>query len=405
MMRTVCSLSLLCLTAAAGAQTLPAQAARDADAMVRTAKAVGPSLQWTYEAGTLLDGVAAHWQITHNPDDLAFIRATVDRWADPNGNITMKNGKPFDPSAHTLDDLEPGRICLFLYTQTHDDRFRKAAGTVWAQFATQPRTREGGFWHKQIYPQQMWLDGAYMAEPFRAAYAVRFGHKDELADVAKQMLLMYDNMRDPKTGLLRHGWDSSKQMPWADKQTGLSPESWARAMGWYMVAMADVLPYFSKSDANYAKLHAAFAQLANAIAQQQDKSTGLSYDVLGHPGEAGNFFESSASAMFVYAIAKGVRTGNLPHSLLPVATRGFAGIEKKFVTREPNGLLTLHGTVKVSGLGGKPYRAGNYAYYVHETVGDNDFKGMGAYLLAASEIEQLSAKPRGAARGTAATTP
>lgn len=253
-----------------------------------------------------------------------------------------------------------------------------------------------------------------MAEPFRAAYTAQLEHGKDLHDVAVQLLLMHEHMRDARTGLLRHGWDESRRQAWADPQTGLSPEVWARAMGWYMMALADTLPWFPQNHPDRARLVAVYREMAGAVAKQQDAASGLWWDVLGHAGEPGNFLEASASAMIVYALAKGVRVGVLPPELLKTAIRGWNGIETRFVTREPGGTLTLHGTVKVSGLGGKPYRAGDYSYYVHEATGDNDMKGVGAYLLAASEIMRRSsapppppARPARAARphGAASTNP
>jgi unsaturated rhamnogalacturonyl hydrolase len=345
---------------------------------------------WAYEVGTLLDGMAAQWQVTADGENFAYIKATVDRWVDKEGNVSMEPGKGFDAGQHTLDNLEPGRAVLLCYRVTGEARYAKAAKFLWEQFETQPRNAEGGFWHKQVYPQQMWLDGAYMAEPFRAAYARTFQQDAAFEDIAKQLLLMQEHMRDPKTGLLRHGWDASKEQPWADTQTGLSPEAWARAMGWYAMALVDTLPWFPEERSERAKLIADLEQVAGAVAKYQDAATGLWWDVLDKGGREKNFREASASAMFVYALAKGVRLGYLPPRYETNAVRGWNGLEKAFVTRAGDGAVTLHGTVKVSGLGGKPYRAGDYDYYVHEAVGDNDSKGVGAFLLAASEMQQAA---------------
>lgn len=379
------------------------EAAADGAAMAHTVETLWPADviptqahpgQWAYEVGTLLDGVAAEWQLTGNPDDLAYIKATVDRWVDTNGNISTVPGQPFDPAQHTLDNLEPGRAVLFCYRSTHDQRYATAARYLFEQIAAQPRNAYGGFWHKQVYPQQMWLDGAYMAEPFRAAYARTFDQASAFDDIARQLLLMHSRMRDPKTGLLRHGWDAARRQPWADKQTGLSPEAWARAMGWYAMALVDTLPWFPQNHPARPRLLAVLNQLAGSVTKYQDPATGLWWDVLDKADRPNNFREASASAMFVYALAKGVRLGYLPQSFALVALRGWHGLETTFVSHNPDGTTTLHGTVKVSGLGGTPYRAGDYNYYVHEPVADNDPKGVGAYLLAASEIAQTGHRGR-----------
>jgi unsaturated rhamnogalacturonyl hydrolase len=347
---------------------------------------------WAYEVGTLLDGMTAQSQASGDANAFAYVRATVDRWVDKDGNITTEPGKPFNPELHTLDNLEPGRAVLAVYEKTGDQKYAKAVKLIFDQFQTMPRNATGGYWHKQIYPNQMWLDGAYMGEPFRAGYARAFHVPSEFDDIAKQLLLMDEHMRDPKTGLLRHGWDASKEQQWADKTTGLSKEVWARALGWYAMALVDTIPSFPANHPQRAKLVAVLQHVAEGAAKYQDPDNGTWWDVMDKGGQAGNFREASASAMFTYALAKGARLGYLPEKYRANAVKGWFGIEKEFVTTNSNGKVTLHGTVKVSGLGGKPYRAGDYNYYVHEVVGDNDAKGVGAYLLATSEIQQIGKK-------------
>jgi unsaturated rhamnogalacturonyl hydrolase len=277
---------------------------------------------------------------------------------------------------------------LLVYRVTHQAKYQKAAKFLRDQLAVQPRTASGGYWHKQIYPNQMWLDGAYMAEPFRAEYAATFQQPGEFDDIAKQLLLMDSKMRDPKTGLMKHGWDESKQMAWADKTTGLSPEVWARAMGWYCMALVDVLDWFPKDHPRRGALVRALKRTARAVAKFQDAKTGLWWQVMDRGERAGNYFEASASCMFVYALAKGVRMGYLQRSYEANARRGWQGIQKTFVTTPVDGSLVLNGTVKVGGLGGTPYRSGTYEYYVGEKTQANDAKGVGAFLLAGSEMER-----------------
>ncbi len=364
--------------------------------------------QWAYEEGTLLDGMAAEWHVTANDDDFVYIKAAVDKYVTPDGTILG-----FKAGTHTLDDIEMGRAVLFLYRVTQDAKYARAAKFLHDQLDQQPRTASGGYWHKQVYPNQMWLDGAYMAEPFRAEYAATFQQSADFPsdwdDIAKQLLLMDAHMRDPRTGLLRHGWDESKQMPWADKTTGLSPEVWGRAMGWYCMALVDVLDWFPQDHPQRAALVAALNRTMAAVLKVQDPSSGLWWEVMDRPphngplmqkqpdgsirlglakSDNGNYLEASASCMFTYALAKGVRMGYLPRSDEPPAQRAWQGIQKRFINVNPDGTLILHGTVKVGGLGGKPYRAGDFAYYLHEPVVDQDKKGVGAFLLAGSEMQQ-----------------
>jgi unsaturated rhamnogalacturonyl hydrolase len=340
--------------------------------------------EWAYEQGVLLDGVTAMWRVTGDGRLFSYVKAAVDRSVDASGTIHMGDGKPFPEAAHSLDNIEMGRSVLMLYRVLQQPRYFKAAEFLHEQVTQQPKTPSGGYWHKQIYPNQMWLDGAYMAEPFMAGYAREFavaGGSDAAAD---QLLMMSEHMREPKTGLLHHGWDESRQMAWADKQTGLSPEVWARAMGWYSMALVDVLERMPENDPKRAALEKDARETLTAVIRFQDPASGLWWQVMEKGGQKGNYLEASASCMFVYSIAKAVRMGVLPLSDEASAERGWKGIQQRFV--KPDG--TLSGTVKVAGLGGTPYRSGTYDYYVGEPVGDNDAKGVGAYLLAESEMIQ-----------------
>ncbi|MCU1323562.1 MAG: glycosyl hydrolase family 88 [Acidobacteriaceae bacterium] len=341
--------------------------------------------KWAYEEGVLLDGLAAQWHVSADGREFKYIKAAVDKYVTNDGAI---KGYPVD--AHSLDNIEMGRAVLLVYRVTQQEKYYKAAKFIHEQLAEQPQTASGGYWHKQIYPNQMWLDGAYMAGPFRAGYAATFQEKGDFDDIAKEFLLMDAKMRDPKTGLIRHGWDESKAMPWADKTTGLSPEVWARAMGWYCMALVDVLDWMPVDHPKRAELIKVLQRTMVPVVKYQDKATGLWWQVVDQGARAGNYPEASASAMFVYALAKGARMGYLPMADMAAAKRGWDGIQKKFVTTDAEGKTTLHGTVKVGGLGGSPYRSGTYEYYIGEKTIDQDAKGVGAYLLAGSEIEQAA---------------
>jgi unsaturated rhamnogalacturonyl hydrolase len=345
---------------------------------------------WGYEEGVLLDGMVAEWHSTADGQDFAYIKAAVDKYVTSDGVITG-----FKADERTLDDIELGRAVLLVYRVTQQVKYYKAAKFLHDQLALQPRTSSGGYWHKQIYPNQLWLDGAYMAAPFRAAYAATFQETKDFDDIAKQLLLMDEHMRDPGTGLMRHGWDESKQMAWADKTTGLSPEMWARAMGWYAMALVDVLDWFPQDHPQRKALVAALNRTDSAIAKVQDMNTGLWWQVLDKGGRPKNYLEASASCMFVYSLAKGVRMGYLPQGYEANAKRGWEGIQKQFIATGADGLMMLNGTVKVGGLGGNPYRSGSYDYYVAEKTGTNDAKGIGAFLLAGSEMEQSATEAVG----------
>jgi unsaturated rhamnogalacturonyl hydrolase len=307
--------------------------------------------KWAYEEGVLLDGIAAEWHATGNGDDFAYIKAAVDKYVTEDGAITG-----YKAQGRTLDDIEMGRAVLLVYRVTQQEKYAKAAKFLEDQLALQPRTASGGYWHKQIYPNQIWLDGAYMAEPFRAAYAQTFQQPQDFDDIARQLLLMFEHMRDPKSGLLHHGWDESKSMPWADKQTGLSPEVWARAMGWYAMALVDVLDRFPADHPQRPALVAALNRTMVAVLKVRDSKTDLWWQVMdraprngpamqrqpdgsmriGIPrSDNGNFLEASASCMFTYALARGIRMGYLPQADQAAAQRAWESIQKQFVTPIP----------------------------------------------------------------------
>jgi unsaturated rhamnogalacturonyl hydrolase len=342
----------------------------------------GAPLVWKYELGTLLQGVDAVWLNTTDPRYFNYIKKSVDHLVGPDGSIpTLK------PEENQLDNILLGRQLLQLYGVTQDKRYYTAATQLYKYLAAQPRTPSGGFWHKQRYPNQMWLDGLYMAEPFYAEYASTFHHPEAFSDITQQFVLIDKHARDPRTGLLYHGWDESKQERWADKKTGVSSQFWGRAMGWYMMALVDTLDYYPEYDAGRKQLVAQLERDAAALARYQDANSGLWYQVIDKAGAKGNYKESSASCMFVYALAKAVRRGYLPARYLINAERGYKGVVSNFIQTTPADDVSLTGTVKVGGLGGDPYRDGSYAYYIGEKIATNDTKGVGAFLVASAEIE------------------
>src|SRR5215813_5008452 len=338
---------------------------------------------WAYDKSVLFAGLTNLWLNTGNPEYLNYVQRSIERLVTADGEIPS-----YQAGEVSLDEIALGRQLLFLYEQTHDTKYSKAAATLRHQLETQPRTPSKGFWHKKRYPNQMWLDGLYMAEPFYAQYAAIFHEHAEFDDIAHQFILIEKHTRDPKTGLLYHAWDESKQEAWADKQTGRSPNFWARAMGWYAMALVDTLPYFPTDHSGRKSLVAILNRLAAAITRFQDPETGLWYQVMDKPQAPGNYFESSAACMFTYTLAKGARLGYLDRKYRQNASRAYAGIVKRFVKADSDGKLALTDTVYSAGLGGKPYRDGSYEYYIHEKVGPNDPKGIGAFLLASSEMER-----------------
>lgn len=344
--------------------------------------AAGAPWRWNYELGTLLQGMDAVWYGSARGDYYRYLKQSVDQFVASDGSIPT-----YHAGEDQLDSILMGRQLLLLYQVTQDERYYKAATLLRQQLAAQPKTASGGFWHKKIYPNQMWLDGLYMAEPFYAEYAAEFQEPQDFAEITQQFALIDEHARDARTGLLYHGWDESKEQFWANRKTGDSPNFWGRAMGWYMMALVDTLPRYPESDPGRAQLLEILGRTAEAVVRVQDAESGLWWQVLDKPGAKGNYLEASASCMFTYALAKGVRLGYLPRGYEKNAERGWSGIQKRFVRVESDGSVTLTGTVKVAGLGGAEHRDGSYAYYVTQPVADNDPKGVGAFLLAASEME------------------
>jgi unsaturated rhamnogalacturonyl hydrolase len=323
--------------------------------------------RWTYEQGVMLEALRQLWSRTKDQKYASYIRRNIDRFVTDDGTI-----RTYEYEAFNLDNVATGRALLHLHACTGDEKYRVAAQTLMKQLANQPRTASGGFWHKKIYPNQMWLDGLYMAEPFYAAYAQHFGGADAFDDIARQFALTEAHTRDSVTGLLYHAWDESRQQRWADPVTGHSPNFWGRAIGWYAMALVDMLDYFPAEHPQRTEMIEILRRLAAALLRSRDRETALWYQVVDMPGRAGNYLESSASCMFTYAFAKGARKGYLEAEFRKSARESFEGILKHKVTVDSLGLLSLHDVCQVGGLGGDPYRDGSYEYYTGEKRRTND---------------------------------
>lgn len=339
---------------------------------------------WSYDIGLYLEAIANVYARTGEQKYFDYIVHTMDNFIGEDGSIRY-----YKQESYNIDYVRNGKTLLYLYEKTGKDKYLKAAQYVRKQLDAHPRTSEGGFWHKKVYPHQMWLDGLYMGQPFYANYSKMFNQTKNFDDVALQFILMEKNARDVKSGLLYHGWDESKEQAWANKETGQSPNFWGRAMGWYGVGLVDVLDYFPLEHPKRQQLIAILNRYTEAVSKVQDKDNGLWYQVLDKAKEKGNYPEASASSMFVYTFAKASRLGYISKKYQQLASKGFAGIKANFLERDAAGMLHLNGTVQVSGLGGTPYRNGSFDYYISEPVIQDDAKGMGAFILAANEIQLL----------------
>lgn len=338
-------------------------------------------LKWNYTTGLELKAM-----LDAAPEEaLAYVDAWYDAIIDDAGVITS-----YKKSNYSSDHICPGRTLFQLYDITGKEKYRAAMDTLYTQILEMPRTEEGGFWHKRIYPGQMWLDGLYMVEPFYTEYTNRYvtdslQRDANYQDIVHQFSLIYERTFDPATGLLRHAWDSTRDMFWCDPETGQSDHAWGRAMGWYTMALADVtelLPDGPYKDALAQLLKTVYGVLPIFA----DSATGMWFQVLDSPYREGNYLEASASAMFVYAWLKGVRLGLLDGR--EAAIQDYQSLLKTFVTEE-DGLVNLNQCCEVAGLGGKQNRRGDYDYYIHEPVRANDPKGIGPLIWAALEYEKL----------------
>ncbi|MGH7494770.1 MAG: glycoside hydrolase family 88/105 protein [bacterium] len=340
---------------------------------------------WVYETGVFLKGLEQIWRQTGNDKYLAYIKTIADSYVEADGTI-----KTYELEEYNLDNINCGKILLTLYAQTREEKYKKAASLLIKQLETHPRTHEGGFWHKKIYPWQMWLDGIYMASPFYAEYSKEFNRPEAFDDVANQIIFAANHTHDSTTGLLYHGWDESKQQRWANPVTGRSPNFWGRAMGWYAMGIVDVLDFMPADHPRRDKIISIFQGMSRALVKYQDQTTGLWYQVLDQGSRAGNFLEASASAMIVYALAKAMRNGYLGEEYLAAVQKGYDGMLQHFVKEHPDGSIDLTRICRVAGLGGNPYRDGSYEYYVSTPIDSNDLKGVGPFIMASVEMERIS---------------
>ncbi|MBK1438938.1 glycoside hydrolase family 88 protein [Parapedobacter sp. ISTM3] len=345
----------------------------------------GTPAKWSYDLGVILKGVEAVWKGSGDARWFAYIQQQMDHYVQDDGTI-----KAYKREDYNIDFINNGKLLLLLYQVTGKAKYYNAASLLRDQLRTHPRTSEGGFWHKKIYPHQMWLDGLYMGQPFFAEYAKLFNERDAFDDITNQFVLMERHSRDDETGLLYHGWDESREQAWADKATGRSPNFWGRSLGWFGMALVDAIEHFPEDHPGVDSLAGILQRFAKAVIAFQDKRSGVWYDVVDMAHRPENYLEASASCMLVYTLAKGVRLGYLPEGYIKQAQKGYSGILKTFISGRDDGGINLERTVAVSGLGGSGrYRDGSFAYYMSEPVIQNDPKGMGAFIKCAAEMELL----------------
>jgi unsaturated rhamnogalacturonyl hydrolase len=341
--------------------------------------------KWHYKDGMLFKGILHLWERTEDKAYWDYLLAYVNHYITPSGQI-----KTYTLEEYNMDQINAGKLLFPIYRETGQECYKKALFLLRDQLRSHPRTHEGGFWHKKIYPYQMWLDGIYMGTAFYAQFAAVFEESSDFDDIAFQITSIEKHTRDPETGLLYHAWDESRQMSWANPITGCSPHFWSRAIGWYVMAITDVLDVFPSVHPSRGELITILERTLAAVARVQDDLTGLWWQILDQGTRSGNYLEASGTSMFVYAITKAVRKGYLAPGWLTIAQKGFKGLLDHLVTVNVEGLIDLHGICSTAGLGGTPYRDGSFEYYVGEPIITNDLHGVGSFLLAAIEMENFT---------------
>lgn len=337
--------------------------------------------KWDYTQGLIAKSIMQIYNATGNEKYYEYVHSFADFFVNENGQILT-----YKVDNYNIDRVNGGNFLFEMYSKTKDEKYLKAIHLLRSQLLTHPRVAEGAFWHKKIYEHQVWLDGLYMGSPFYCRYGSEFKDSAIFDDVFTQFYIADKYTYDSKTGLNFHGWDESKTQKWANPITGKSPHFWSRSMGWYMMAMVDVLDYFPETHPKRPELIKMLNKLSASLVKFQDKKTGMWYQVTNFPKRKGNYLESSGTAMFVYAMSKGAHKGYLSNKYLKAAQKGFAGLVKYSSKENEDGTVSITNACSVAGLGGTPYRDGSYEYYISEPIRSDDPKVIGPFIMAALEL-------------------
>lgn len=345
----------------------------------------GKRLYFGYSQGVGCCAMLDMWRYTGDRKYYDYVEEWADTLINDKGEIHL-----YEMADYNLDFINSGKVLFDVYAETGDPKYKKAMDVLVRQLARQPRTHEGAFWHKLIYPFQIWLDGLYMASPFLARYGATFDRPELIDDAVKQFLICARRTFDNRTGLYFHAYDESRNQRWADPTTGHSPNFWGRSMGWWFMALVDVLDYVPENHPRRADLITMVKGLAVTLPGYQDKD-GLWYQVLDQIEREGNFPEASVTTQFMYAYAKAVNKGYIDASYIEVAEKAYDGLRKKLLKKNPDKTWTLTRCCAVGGLGGSKYRDGSFDYYIHERMRDNDAKATGPFIMGCIQLEKYRA--------------
>ncbi|PXV66258.1 unsaturated rhamnogalacturonyl hydrolase [Dysgonomonas alginatilytica] len=340
----------------------------------------GKGLYFGYSQGLGCQAMLDVWKQTGDKKYLDYVVQWADTIINDAGEIYL-----YKVETYNIDYINSGKVLFDVYKQTGNEKYKLAMDRLVKQMSVHPRTLEGGFWHKLIYQHQVWLDGLYMGSPFLAQYAITFNKPEWTEDVINQFLICAKHTYDPATGLYYHAWDESKNQLWANKVTGQSPNFWGRSIGWWFMALVDVLDFIPQDNLQRGELIRIINGLAETLPKYQDK-TGLWYQVLDKGDKQGNYLEASVSSMFMYSYAKAVNKGYIDKKYKAVAEKAYDGLMKNLIVKNADGTLTLTKCCAVSGLGGNPYRDGSFEYYVNERIRDNDAKATGPFIMGCLQL-------------------
>lgn len=334
-------------------------------------------IKWNYTHGLEMQSILQVAEKTGNEKYFNYAESYADTMVNENGAIQTYNLERYN-----IDHINPGKILFPIYEKTGKPKYLKALQLLKSQMDTHPRISNGGYWHKQIYPHQVWLDGLYMACPFLAEYGKTFNEPALFDEVVLQLTTAYEDLIDEESGLLYHGWDESREQRWADPVTGKSPHFWSRSIGWYMMALVDVLDFMPLDHPGRNDIIDILNNVSVAVDNYRDPESGMWYQVTDLAEREGNYLESSGSIMFIYTWVKGAQKGYLPENFLEKGETAYDQFLKQFIRDNGDGTISVTSVCSVAGLGGDPrYRDGSFEYYISEPVRDDDPKAVGPFIM------------------------
>ena len=338
-------------------------------------------IKWQYDVAMLAMSIDKLGVFDQKYSD--YMQSYFDYFINEDGSV-----KKYKIEEYNIDRINPAKSLFTLYKRTGEQKYKTAIQQFIKQMENHPKTETGGYWHKKVYPYQMWLDGIYMGSPFLAQYAKEYNSPQWFDVVTHQVILIYNKTLDPASGLLYHAWDESRKQRWSNPETGQSPHFWSRAIGWYVIAIVDILDFLPENHPDRHQLITILNNEIDALLKVSDPDTGLWVQVLDQLGREGNYIEASGSCMYTYAMAKAANKGYIDKQYKKIANQKFDAIIKHLIVKDNDGNLVLKNVCGGCGLGGNPYRDGSYNYYINEKVVDNDSKGVAPFILAAIELDR-----------------